>query len=178
MTDDRTILDETADAYAGLRSDPERWQEELDERAEWDTTLADGLEDEDMATTRDGDVLTEAQLDYYQKHAEQSVMIGTGFTLEIIASHRALQQQLDAAEQRAERYREALEAARHSLTTLHGLWATDEDPSVSRYEEAVECGLDNHAILDGIVERSWHLDESVVLEQIDAALTEQERDDA
>lgn len=32
-------------AYAELRADPQAWQEELDERAAWDTTLMDGLGD-------------------------------------------------------------------------------------------------------------------------------------
>ena len=42
----RRILEMTNAAYAALRADPARWQEELDERDEWDATLADGLEDE------------------------------------------------------------------------------------------------------------------------------------
>jgi predicted transcriptional regulator len=32
-------------AYARLRADPVAWQEELAERAEWDATIADGLDD-------------------------------------------------------------------------------------------------------------------------------------
>lgn len=32
--------------YEALRTDPEAWQEELEERSEWDVTLADGLENE------------------------------------------------------------------------------------------------------------------------------------
>jgi hypothetical protein len=32
--------------YAALRADEEAWAEELRERAEWDVTLADGLEEE------------------------------------------------------------------------------------------------------------------------------------
>ena len=31
-------------AYARLQADPVAWEEELAERAEWDATLADGLE--------------------------------------------------------------------------------------------------------------------------------------
>ena len=42
----RRILEMTNAAYAAMRADPERWQEELDERSEWDATLTDGLEDE------------------------------------------------------------------------------------------------------------------------------------
>lgn len=34
------------EAYARLREDPEAWAEVLRERAEWDCTLMDGLEDE------------------------------------------------------------------------------------------------------------------------------------
>ena len=34
------------EAYARLREDPEAWAELLAERAEWDCTLMDGLEDE------------------------------------------------------------------------------------------------------------------------------------
>jgi hypothetical protein len=33
-------------AYAALKSDPDAWQAELAERAEWDAALADGLERE------------------------------------------------------------------------------------------------------------------------------------
>ena len=32
-------------AYAKLQADPVAWEEELAERAEWDATLADGLDD-------------------------------------------------------------------------------------------------------------------------------------
>lgn len=32
--------------FARLRADPEAWREELDERAAWDETIADGLEPE------------------------------------------------------------------------------------------------------------------------------------
>lgn len=38
------IADMTNAAYAALRADPLVWQQELDERAEWDATLADSLE--------------------------------------------------------------------------------------------------------------------------------------
>jgi len=34
------------EAYARLREDPKAWAEVLAERAEWDCTLMDGLEDE------------------------------------------------------------------------------------------------------------------------------------
>lgn len=40
------ILERTNAAYAALRSDPDRWQEECDEREIWDITAADGIEDE------------------------------------------------------------------------------------------------------------------------------------
>jgi succinate dehydrogenase/fumarate reductase flavoprotein subunit len=40
------ILERTNAAYAALRSDPQRWQEERDERELWDNTVADGIEDE------------------------------------------------------------------------------------------------------------------------------------
>ena len=40
----RRILELSNAAYAALRSDPQAWQEMLDERAEWDATLMDGLE--------------------------------------------------------------------------------------------------------------------------------------
>jgi predicted DNA-binding protein len=32
------------EAYAAMRADADEWQEELEERRLWDTTLADGLE--------------------------------------------------------------------------------------------------------------------------------------
>lgn len=33
-------------AYGALRADPNAWAEESDERAAWETTLGDGLEDD------------------------------------------------------------------------------------------------------------------------------------
>jgi len=33
-------------AYSALRQDPEAWNQEQHERAEWEATLRDGLEDE------------------------------------------------------------------------------------------------------------------------------------
>jgi predicted transcriptional regulator len=39
------LLEETNRAYAALRSDTKRWAEEQKERAAWETTLADGLEE-------------------------------------------------------------------------------------------------------------------------------------
>jgi hypothetical protein len=38
------LLRETNDAYARLRQKPKAWQEEVEERAIWDNTLADGTE--------------------------------------------------------------------------------------------------------------------------------------
>lgn len=40
----RHILERTNAAYAAMRASPEAWREELEERAAWDGTLADGLE--------------------------------------------------------------------------------------------------------------------------------------
>ncbi|MFW6156268.1 MAG: toxin-antitoxin system protein [Armatimonadota bacterium] len=40
------LLRRTNEAYAAIREDPEAWDELLRERAEWDCTLADGLDDE------------------------------------------------------------------------------------------------------------------------------------
>jgi len=40
------LMDRANEAYAALRADPKAWQEELDERALWEVTLADGLDDE------------------------------------------------------------------------------------------------------------------------------------
>jgi hypothetical protein len=37
------LFDEADAAYAALRSDPEGWQEELEERKLWEATLADDL---------------------------------------------------------------------------------------------------------------------------------------
>lgn len=42
----QVFFDRVDAAYAVLQADPVAWQEELDERAEWDATLLDGLEDE------------------------------------------------------------------------------------------------------------------------------------
>lgn len=40
------MLEEANRAYAALQADPHRWAEEQAERAAWDATLADGLEDD------------------------------------------------------------------------------------------------------------------------------------
>jgi len=40
------FLEELNDAYAALRADEDAWREELEERALWDNTLLDGLEDD------------------------------------------------------------------------------------------------------------------------------------
>ena len=41
----RQILERTNAVYATMQVSPEVWREELEERAAWDNTLADGLED-------------------------------------------------------------------------------------------------------------------------------------
>ena len=43
----RRFFDEADAAFRALREDPEAWAEELAERALWDQTLADGLEDDE-----------------------------------------------------------------------------------------------------------------------------------
>ena len=40
------FMEEANKAYRKVRSNKKAWQEELKERAEWDVTLMDGLEDE------------------------------------------------------------------------------------------------------------------------------------
>jgi len=40
------ILEQANQAYASLKKDPEAWQKLLEERAQWDSTLADDLDDE------------------------------------------------------------------------------------------------------------------------------------
>lgn len=42
----QSLLEKTNHVYATLRSDPKLWGEELAERADWETTLADGLEED------------------------------------------------------------------------------------------------------------------------------------
>lgn len=39
-------------AYTRLREDQEAWQDELDERALWDNTLSDGLEDDEYSKAK------------------------------------------------------------------------------------------------------------------------------
>ncbi len=41
----RQMIERTNAVYATMRLSPQGWDEEFSERAEWDTTLADGLED-------------------------------------------------------------------------------------------------------------------------------------
>lgn len=40
----RQFLEGLAEDFERLRADPESWQAEIEERAEWDCTLADGLD--------------------------------------------------------------------------------------------------------------------------------------
>ena len=40
------IMKQANEAYARLQKDSQAWKEEQEERALWDTTLKDGLEDE------------------------------------------------------------------------------------------------------------------------------------
>lgn len=40
----RQFLEGLRADFAALRRDPKAWQEELNERKEWDSTLGDGLE--------------------------------------------------------------------------------------------------------------------------------------
>ncbi|MEW6735432.1 MAG: ribbon-helix-helix protein, CopG family [Acidobacteriota bacterium] len=51
------FINEVNAGYAKLRSDPQAWKEELEERAVWDNTLMDGL-DPDEQWTEDGNVIT------------------------------------------------------------------------------------------------------------------------
>lgn len=41
----KCFLEEANRAFAALRDNPEAWEDELGERAAWDITLGDGLED-------------------------------------------------------------------------------------------------------------------------------------
>jgi hypothetical protein len=43
----KRFLEGLNDDFARLRRDARAWNEELEERAAWDATLADGLEEED-----------------------------------------------------------------------------------------------------------------------------------
>ncbi len=47
------ILERTNAAYTTFRADPQAWREILDERAEWDGTLADGLEGDKYSLDED-----------------------------------------------------------------------------------------------------------------------------
>lgn len=40
------FLERANAAFAALRKDPAAWKEELEEREQWDVTLADGLKDD------------------------------------------------------------------------------------------------------------------------------------
>lgn len=43
------FLEEANRAYAALRTDPQAWAEELEERRAWDATLADGLDADELS---------------------------------------------------------------------------------------------------------------------------------
>lgn len=61
----------------------------------------------------------------------------------------------------------ALEAARHELVTLHGLWATDHPRA---YAEAQEDGADANGAYDALMETFHQLDTRAVIAQLDAVL--------
>ncbi len=42
----RKMLEATNSAFSALKADKRAWQEELDERNEWENTLLDGVEKE------------------------------------------------------------------------------------------------------------------------------------
>ena len=42
----KCVLERANAGYAALRAAPEAWNEELAERADWEATLSDGLDDE------------------------------------------------------------------------------------------------------------------------------------
>ena len=42
----KRLLERANADYAALRGNPEAWKEELTERAEWEATVSDGLDDE------------------------------------------------------------------------------------------------------------------------------------
>ncbi|TYB82628.1 MAG: hypothetical protein FXF54_14100 [Kosmotoga sp.] len=43
----KEFLKKTNNAYAKLRENKEKWEEELSEREDWDSTIRDGLEEDD-----------------------------------------------------------------------------------------------------------------------------------
>lgn len=43
----KEFLKKTNNAYAKLRENKEKWEEELSERENWDSTIQDGLEEDD-----------------------------------------------------------------------------------------------------------------------------------
>jgi hypothetical protein len=47
----QSLLEQANEAYAKLRNNPSAWQEELNERGSWETTLSDGLEDDKNVIT-------------------------------------------------------------------------------------------------------------------------------
>jgi predicted transcriptional regulator len=52
----RMIFEEANKAYAALRSNPDAWKAELQERTEWDATLMDGLDSSEQ-WDKDGKVV-------------------------------------------------------------------------------------------------------------------------
>ena len=48
------LIEETNRAYAALRTDPEAWEQELEERRLWEATLLDGLDDQPWNDGDDG----------------------------------------------------------------------------------------------------------------------------
>ena len=45
LYEERLFWERTNQAYAALKADPKAWPQELQERADWEATLKDGLEE-------------------------------------------------------------------------------------------------------------------------------------
>ena len=68
---------------------------------------------------------------------------------------------------------EALQAAHHELTTIHGLWATD---TLGAYGNALRSGCDPNSAWDCFREEMWRIDVQSVLDTIDRALAKHQVD--
>lgn len=84
----------------------------------------------------------------------------------IVEEDKALRRELEQAQARVAQLEEALRQAEHSLTTLHGLTASD---GLGAYGAALSEGCDANGAWDCYRDETWKIDEAGVLAVIRAA---------
>jgi hypothetical protein len=143
-----------------------REQEILDTAAELDEATAE------VEALRARVEAAETELSYERENNRNNVEMAGWELSEHRRQLKMLSQQLAAQQAITVQMRDALRAAHHSLTCLHGLTASD---GLREYGDALSNGCDPDGAWDCFTAETWKIDELVVLTQIDAALAKLEQ---